>query len=135
MSGNETKLAWFGMGALCALAVSLALFNCGKKPRVERAAAAEAAIATYVAPGDTDEYYLFYSGGHSGQVFVAGIPSMRHIATIPVYSPYPSTGYGFDNESKEMLGSYTWGGCAPPRAERDERRLRRSLVVHQRQRQ
>ena len=34
----------------------------------------DAALATYVAPGDLDEYYLFYSGGHSGQVFVAGIP-------------------------------------------------------------
>ncbi len=58
----------------------------------------DAALATYVAPGDLDEYYLFYSGGHSGQIFVAGIPSMRHIATIPVFTPYPGTGYGFDDE-------------------------------------
>ena len=66
-----------------------------------------AALATYVPPGDLDEYYLFYSGGHSGQIFVSGIPSMRHIATIPVFSPYPGTGYGFDDESKEMLGGFT----------------------------
>ena len=46
-----------------------------------------AALATYVAPGDLDEYYLFYSGGHSGQIFVAGVPSMRHITTIPVFTP------------------------------------------------
>jgi len=32
----------------------------------------KAALATYVKPGDLDQYYLFYSGGHSGQVFVAG---------------------------------------------------------------
>ena len=69
----------------------------------------EAALATYVAPGDLDEYYLFYSGGHSGQIFVSGIPSMRHIATIPVFTPYPGTGYGFDDESREMLGGYIWG--------------------------
>ncbi len=77
----------------------------------ERAANAD---ATYVAPGDKDEYYLFYSGGHSGQVFVAGIPSMRHITTIPVYAPYPATGHGFDEESKTMMGDYTWGDVHHP---------------------
>jgi len=73
-----------------------------------------AALATYVAPGDMDEYYLFYSGGHSGQVFVSGVPSMRHIATIPVFTPYPGTGYGFDDESKAMLGGYSWGDSHHP---------------------
>jgi nitrous-oxide reductase len=74
----------------------------------------DAALKTYVPPGDLDEYYLFYSGGHSGQIFVSGIPSMRHICTIPVFSPYPGTGYGFDNETKEMLGGYTWGDSHHP---------------------
>jgi len=32
-----------------------------------------AAERSYVAPGEKDDYYLFYSGGHSGQVFVAGL--------------------------------------------------------------
>jgi nitrous-oxide reductase len=74
----------------------------------------EAAQRTYVAPGKLDEYYLFYSGGHSGQVYVAGVPSMRHIMTIPVFAPYPATGYGFDAESKRMLGDYTWGDVHHP---------------------
>jgi nitrous-oxide reductase len=73
-----------------------------------------AALATYVPPGDLDEYYLFYSGGHSGQVFVSGIPSMRHIATIPVFTPYPGTGFGFDDETKEMLDGYSWGDSHHP---------------------
>ncbi len=73
-----------------------------------------AAEATYVAPGEKDQYYLFYSGGHSGQVFVAGIPSMRHLSTIPVFAPYPGTGYGFDEESKALLGDYTWGDVHHP---------------------
>ena len=74
----------------------------------------DAALATYVPPGDLDEYYMFYSGGHSGQVFVAGLPSMRHIATIPVFSPYPGTGYGFDDETKAMLGGLNWGDSHHP---------------------
>jgi nitrous-oxide reductase len=73
-----------------------------------------AALASYVKPGDLDQYYVFYSGGHSGQVFVAGVPSMRHIATIPVFAPYPGTGYGFDEESRHMLGKFTWGDVHHP---------------------
>ncbi len=72
------------------------------------------AQASYVPPGQKDEYYLFYSGGHSGQVFVAGIPSMRHIATIPVFSPYSGTGWGYDLASKKMMGDYTWGDVHHP---------------------
>lgn len=76
--------------------------------------AREAAQRTFVEPGKLDEFYLFYSGGHSGQIYVAGVPSMRHIATIPVFAPYPATGYGFDAESKAMLGGYTWGDVHHP---------------------
>ncbi len=98
---------------------ALMLSNCeGQKSSRGRgvggSAQTSAALATYVPPGDLDEYYLFYSGGHSGQIFVAGVPSMRHIATIPVFTPYPGTGYGFDDESKAMLGGYTWGDSHHP---------------------
>jgi nitrous-oxide reductase len=113
MSTSKRRLVWLGIGIFCLLMLSL-LGSCGKKPQVQRGGVAEAAIATYVAPGDLDEYYLFYSGGHSGNVYVAGIPSMRHISTIPVFTPYPATGYGFDKESKEMLGGFTWGDAHHP---------------------
>src|SRR4051812_31450231 len=105
------------------IALSLAttaLVACERKPEApgQRAMATgdvqSAALASYVKPGDLDEYYLFYSGGHSGQVFVAGVPSMRHIATIPVFAPYPGTGYGFDVETKKMMGDYTWGDVHHP---------------------
>jgi nitrous-oxide reductase len=114
MKSNNSKLTWFGVGVVSALLFFFIYAGCSKKPTVERGDTAEAAIATYVAPGDTDEYYLFYSGGHSGNVYVAGVPSMRHISTIPVFAPYPATGYGFDKESKEMLGSFTWGDVHHP---------------------
>jgi nitrous-oxide reductase len=113
MSTSKRRLVWLGIGIFCLLMLSL-LGSCRKKPQVQRGGVAEAAIATYVAPGDLDEYYLFYSGGHSGNVYVAGIPSMRHISTIPVFTPYPATGYGFDKESKEMLGGFTWGDAHHP---------------------
>lgn len=99
------------------LALVLILASCGgpeEAPKASRSDIADAALKTYVAPGDLDEYYLFYSGGHSGQIFVAGVPSMRHICTIPVFTPYPGTGYGFDNESREMLGGYKWGDSHHP---------------------
>jgi nitrous-oxide reductase len=114
MKGNHSKATWFGIGAACAVLLFFFYASCSKKPKVERGDVSEAAIASYVAPGDTDEYYLFYSGGHSGNVYVAGVPSMRHISTIPVFAPYPATGYGFDKESKEMLGSFTWGDVHHP---------------------
>lgn len=100
-----------------ALLAVLLVIGCAGEPKGRggtRSDVQEAAIATYVAPGDLDEYYIFKSGGHSGQVYVYGIPSMRHLATLPVFSPYPATGYGFDKESKEMLGEFTWGDAHHP---------------------
>jgi nitrous-oxide reductase len=100
---------------LLALAVGLISGCGGKKGRTEaRSDVQDAAIKTYVAPGDLDEFYLFKSGGHSGQVYVYGVPSMRHISTIPVFTPYPATGYGFDKESKALLGGFTWGDAHHP---------------------
>ena len=36
-----------------------------------------AALKTYTPTGRHDDYLLFGSGGHSGQVVVVGLPSMR----------------------------------------------------------
>jgi nitrous-oxide reductase len=102
---------------LIVLTALVLLIGCGddKKGRSgARSDVQEAAQKVYVAPGDLDEYYFFASGGHSGQVYIYGIPSMRHLSTIPVFAPYPATGYGFDKESKEMLGEYTWGDVHHP---------------------
>src|SRR6187397_1268002 len=99
--------------AVAALATVATLSSCNKSSTAQNERAQNASN-TYVAPGEKDEYYLFYSGGHSGQVYVAGIPSMRHISTIPVFTPYPATGYGFDDASKKMLGDLTWGDVHHP---------------------
>jgi nitrous-oxide reductase len=43
------------------------------------------------------------SGGFSGQVTVYGLPSGRLLKTIPVFSQFPETGYGYNEETKGML--------------------------------
>ena len=55
MKGNN-KLTWFGLGILCTMIIGGVFVNCSRKPAAtERGDVAEAAVATYVAPGDTDE--------------------------------------------------------------------------------
>jgi len=115
---KKSALTWGVLGVIVVAGVLAG--RCapsGPKGKKAPAAASDIAVAaqkTYVAPGDLDEYYFFASGGHSGQVYVYGVPSMRHLATIPVYTPYPATGYGFDDESKHMLGDLTWGDAHHP---------------------
>lgn len=58
-----------------------------------------AALKTYVPTGQTDEYVLFGSGGHSGQVVVMGVPSMRLLKVIGVFTPEPWQGWGYGAKS------------------------------------
>ena len=57
-----------------------------------------AALKTFVPTGKRDEYLLFASGGHSGQVLVIGVPSMRLLKVIAVFTPEPWQGWGFGAE-------------------------------------
>lgn len=118
------KKVFIFMGMMAAILAIIALMSDSataqqRRERVTTGAPAKADIAenalkVYVPPGDLDEYYAFLSGGHSGQVYVFGLPSMRQLRTIPVFSPHPATGYGFDTESKKMLGGYLWGDTHHP---------------------
>lgn len=61
------------------------------------------AAKTYNPTGVKDEFVVFSSGGQSGQVIVYGVPSMRLLKYIGVFTPEPWQGYGFDEESKKVL--------------------------------
>src|SRR6266508_2903679 len=102
---------WVTVLAAAALALAAQLPGCTAARSARGGSAAE---RVYVKPGEHDDYYAFFSGGHSGQIFVYGIPSCRHITTIPVFTPEPAVGYGVDEESKAMLKGFTWGDAHHP---------------------
>lgn len=82
----------------------LALVGCGKSKQNNKGAlSSNAAEKVYVAPGEYDEYYGFFSGGFSGQLSVYGLPSGRLFKVIPVFSQDPEKGYGYSEETKPML--------------------------------
>lgn len=62
-----------------------------------------AALETYMPSGRMDDYLMFTSSGHAGQVYVIGVPSMRVYKTIGVFTPEPWQGYGFSEETKAVL--------------------------------
>ncbi|MBL0920496.1 MAG: Sec-dependent nitrous-oxide reductase [Phycisphaerales bacterium] len=80
-----------------------------------------AAAKTFMPSGRHDEYVLFSSGGQSGQVFAIGVPSMRLLRSIAVFTPESWQGYGFsgDNdhvaESLKIMGKpVLWGDTHHP---------------------
>ncbi len=80
-----------------------------------------AAAKTYTPTGGRDEFIVFSSGGQSGQIMVYGVPSMRILKYVSVFTPEPWQGYGFDEESKAILESgkvdgrtLTWGDTHHP---------------------
>ena len=82
------------------------------------ALATDVASKVYVAPGEHDEFYGFFSGGFSGQLSVYGLPSGRLLKVIPVFSVDAEKGYGFNEETKPLLttsyGFIPWGDAHHP---------------------
>lgn len=66
-----------------------------------------AALKTYMPSGQTDPYIMLSSGGQSGQVYVIGVPSMRLLKEIAVFTPQSWQGYGYGGSGDEILkGGY-----------------------------
>ncbi|HET6573206.1 MAG TPA: Sec-dependent nitrous-oxide reductase [Fimbriiglobus sp.] len=83
-----------------------------------------AALATYQPSGRHDEFVMFASGGHSGQVLAIGIPSMRILKNIAVFSPDSWSGYGvgvketaldeYNRKQQPNRQPLTWGDTHHP---------------------
>jgi nitrous-oxide reductase len=105
------------------LAISMLLGACTKQPEATAPAstglpedaaalAAErgltqddiyAALKTYMPSGQLDPYIMIASGGQSGQVLVIGVPSMRILKVVGVFTPESWQGYGFGGSSNKVL--------------------------------
>ncbi|MDT8998027.1 TAT-dependent nitrous-oxide reductase [Paucibacter sp. APW11] len=64
-----------------------------------------AANPSHLKPGELDSYYGLWSGGHTGDVRVLGLPSGREILRIPCFNPDALVGWGITNESKKVMGT------------------------------
>tara|TARA_R110002072_G_scaffold179891_3_gene336017 strand:- start:158 stop:1999 length:1842 start_codon:yes stop_codon:yes gene_type:complete len=80
-----------------------------------------AALKTYMPTGRKDDYYIFASGGHGGNLMIIGVPSMRILKVVGVFTPEPWQGYGYGDQTGELLkqGSrngkmLTWGDMHHP---------------------
>jgi nitrous-oxide reductase len=80
-----------------------------------------AALQTYMPTGQKDTYLTFASGGHGGNMIVIGVPSMRVLKYVGVFTPEPWQGYGYGDQSGQVLdeGSrfgkeITWGDMHHP---------------------
>ncbi len=93
LGSTLTASALFGAGALQDVMKSRGL----TENDVVRAA------KTYNPTGGRDEFVVFSSGGQSGQMIVYGVPSMRILKYIAVFTPEPWQGYGYDEDSKAVL--------------------------------
>ena len=73
---------------LAGVGLSVELASCKKEGGVAGTSGEKPGqLSSEVAPGQLDAYYGIYSGGHSGEVRILGIPSSREIKRIPVFAP------------------------------------------------
>ncbi len=98
------KIKLIGISIMAALFVVVGCGdqNSGNSGALSNKSAAE---KVYVAPGEYDEFYAFFSGGFSGQLSVYGLPSGRLLKVIPVFAQDGEKGYGYNEETKPMFNT------------------------------
>ena len=105
MSKHFSKLATLVLGASLATTAATAGGELQKVMKARGLSELDVirAAKTYNPTGGRDEFVVFSSGGQSGQVIVYGVPSMRILKYIAVFTPEPWQGYGYDVESLKVL--------------------------------
>ncbi|MBW2377330.1 MAG: cytochrome C, partial [Deltaproteobacteria bacterium] len=113
------------IGALSASGIAVMLaamvsIGCGPQ-QTTQVSQAPASSTAYTPTGKKDEYLTFASGGHGGNMVVIGVPSMRILKYVGVFTPEPWQGYGYGDQSGKVLemGSrfgkeMTWGDMHHP---------------------
>ncbi|BEU95913.1 nitrous-oxide reductase [Acidovorax sp. DW039] len=108
------RRSFINTAALMGLTAGVAA--CTDKPAASTAPAAAASATPAAAhtgtganphlkPGELDTYYGLWSGGHTGDMRVLGLPSGREITRIPCFVPDALVGWGITNESKAVMGT------------------------------
>ncbi len=103
-----TVVFWLGCQSTTRDPVSIGLSDEAMKIAQDRDLTPDninAALSTYVPTGRHDEYVMFASGGHSGQVIVIGMPSMRILKGIAVFTPESWQGYGYGVQDTALATS------------------------------
>lgn len=79
------------------------------------------AAKTYNPSGQLDEYLAFYGTGVSGRMAVVGMPSMKILKYVAIFSAEPWQGFAFDDESKAIIKAssreeveYSFGDIGTP---------------------
>ena len=114
---------FFGTAAAAGLAgagLSVGLSACNKESAPAAATGGAAAPApahaplnvepaagrhSHLKPGELDTYYGLWSGGHTGDFRVLGLPSGRELHRVPCFVPDALVGWGITNESKAVMGT------------------------------
>mgnify|MGYP001316103250 CR=1 FL=1 len=109
--GRRKFLNTAALAGLAGAGLALAPAACARKDAAAPAAdgtaasASGAAGAAHLKPGELDSYYGLWSGGHTGDFRVLGLPSGRELHRIPCFTPDALIGWGITNESKAIMGT------------------------------